>query len=184
MRFQPAAGHTDAGPLARRVSAGVQRHHQWHRMCAPVAGGGSQRVAQAAARATAFAPSLMACFASSPGSWGTSGRGAEGSLPGKEWRAAAGALSSLEAAGRLHARGGQRLGAGVLGQAASLAGDPVGAKRSGPSQRDGSKAADTQGGTWRFGPLSKRSAANEFTMAIAFFDILNLPFRPFTTLEM
>ena len=139
MRFQPAAGHTDAGPLARRVSAGVQRHHQWHRACAPVAGGGSQMAAQAAARATAFAPSLMACFASSPGSWGTSGRGAEGSLPGKKWRAAAGALSSLEAAGRLHARGGQRLGAGVLGQAASLAGDPVGAKRSGPSQRHRAK---------------------------------------------
>ena len=39
--------------------------------------------AQAAARATSFAPSLMACFASLPGSWGTSGRGAEGSLPGK-----------------------------------------------------------------------------------------------------
>lgn len=35
-----------------------------------------------------------------------------------------------------------------------------------------------------FCPLSKRSAANELQMAIAFFDILNLPFRPFTTLEM
>ena len=47
-----------------------------------------------------------------------------------------------------------------------------------------SKAARTQDERWRFAPLSKRSAANELQMAIAFLDILNLPFRPFTTLEM